>query len=375
MNPLSFPPSGFTPEQSDLVRAVLRGERIGWTLDAAESVQADFLRLARRHHLLPLLHQSLQNSGAAGAWPAQLQTEMRNEARRQALFDGMQSAEIAAVASEAERRGVRTLFLKGTPLAHTLYPFSHLRPRVDADVFVARKDFTNFAEILTERGYERRNALSGSQINRQADFVKRPISLDVHWKISNSPLFDALFDEDEAMARRCAVPSLGPQVFTLAELDAALLACAHLALNLTEEFRLIWVYDIHLFGERLSDLDLDELFRRATEKGVRRIVHFSMTLARSWFDTRLPDAFARHDANAAAPERTALLLTPHLTAGRRYAIEFGHLSLRDRLAFLREIALPSSDYLLKRYGKRRRGWLPLLYLHRGLRGLLRRMTA
>jgi hypothetical protein len=51
--------------------------------------------------------------------------------------------------------------------------------------------------------------------------------------------------------------------------------------------------------------------------------------------------------------------------------------LRDwqaRRTLLAELFFPDAESLLRKYGKESRLWLPLLYLHHGLRGITRRLT-
>ena len=46
-------------------------------------------------------------------------------------------------------------------------------------------------------------------------------------------------------------------------------------------------------------------------------------------------------------------------------------SWRDRLRLAREHLLPPGDYVLKKYGRSGRVWLPALYLHRAIAGAWR----
>jgi hypothetical protein len=92
-----------------------------------------------------------------------------------------------------------------------------------------------------------------------------------------------------------------------------------------------------------------------------------------------PDVLDRLAAAPVQDQPTAQYLVPGRSWARETAATLGALrGWRERLRLIREVALPSPGYMLRAYGvgdtRLGRTLLPALYLHRGVRGLLRVMT-
>jgi hypothetical protein len=139
----------------------------------------------------------------------------------------------------------------------------------------------------------------------------------------------------------------------------------------------LWTYDVHLLAAALKPADLEDLVRRATEKGIAAVCAHGLRTARDGLGTALPQRVL--DALAAVPAQ-GQPTAAYLRAGRSWAQDTtaslrALTRWRDRLRLLREIALPSRGYMLRAYGLRdtaaARTLLPALYLHRGVRGALR----
>jgi hypothetical protein len=201
-------------------------------------------------------------------------------------------------------------------------------------------------------------------------------ALDLHWRLSNSQVFAELLTFDELYAAAVAVPQLGPSARALAPVHALILACTHRAGHfeggrerglLGRGDRLIWLYDVHLLIEHLSESEIEEFVRLAHATGVCAVCLDALAQCQVCFGTHVPDRIVA-EFSAAGPELTALLLEGSWSARTR--AEFAALpSWGVRAKLLREMVLPPGDYMLNKYQVQSRWWLPALYLRRGIEGL------
>jgi hypothetical protein len=300
--------------------------------------------------------------------------------RAQATVDILREQELIRVLQAAAVHGVQPLLMKGTPLAYTHYAASYLRPRCDTDLLIQPDMVGRMQRLLTELGYCRLNGVSGTFITHQCTYVKQDRhgvrhAYDVHWKVSNSPLFSDLLSYEEWAQRAMPVGGLVNHSCALAPPQALLLACLHRVAHHHNSERLIWLYDIHLLASRMTCEERTAFIRLATDKQLRAVCGRGLQLAQHCFATLLPEdlmaALYPPDGLAAA-EATAGCLQ---TGQRRLHIVLAELRALpgwyNKIRLLKEHLFPPPAYLLGRYATTNRALLPVLYCHRVLKGALK----
>ena len=153
-----------------IIRVVSSGfsdaeQQLGARLSAGFGpVSAGMLDLARRHRVHLLLAASM--AGDARARPDG--SALARELRTAAAFDAAREPLLIVAADGAPAAGVDVLLLKGTALAYSVYPASHLRPRVDIDVLI-RRDALERAEARIHRSrLDASNGAGGRTVCRAA---------------------------------------------------------------------------------------------------------------------------------------------------------------------------------------------------------------
>jgi hypothetical protein len=287
-------------------------------------------------------------------------------------------AQVVSVLDVLAANGVRPLLFKGTALAYTLYQAPHLRPRLDTDLYIERADLEAVTRTFAELGYSRPAYCDGELLFGQVMFTKTDALaidhvFDVHWRVSTQSVTAALVTFDDLSAGAIDVPALGRGARCVGPAHALLLACVHAVVHHRNAERLIWIYDIHLLASRLSAPELDDFVGLAIAGRVAAVCAHSLTVARERLGTSIPDRVLRRLSDAAGGEPSAVYLEP----GRRWHHEqvsnlAGLTRWTDRLRLAREVLLPSSAYMRKRYGLEPgllgTMMLPVLYVHRTLRG-------
>ncbi len=368
-------------EQS--ICAALRGAPVVGPVSNAHEHARRLHECAAYHGVGPLLSRCFRDAPPAGLPTAQA-------LKGEAAIELIRKREIVQVLDALAESGVEPLLLKGTALAHWLYPSPVLRPRADTDILIRDGDRKITDGVLSDLGYERPNAISGDLVTYQCGYLKRDHLqiehvLDVHWRISNTQLFSAALGHAELMSRSLPLPALGAHARMPAPGDALLLACMHRVHHFHSPYRvegvpgrgvdrLIWLYDIHLLLEAMSPAALDGFLRSAEHKGLRAICADGIQTARRCFGTRVPSGTLERLQRAGPREACAA----HLRSGRirHLLIELQSLeSWRKRWGLIREHLLPPADYMLARYATGNRAWLPMLYVRRGILGAWKRMLS
>ena len=337
----------------------------------------DLIAICDAEELSPLVHHRVARSTSDGRWPDALRAALSDRARAHAGEELLRGAETRTVVEALARTRLRPILIKGTPLAYTVYDAPVLRPRSDTDLLIAATDIEPAREALTSLGYV--TTVHCSDLFCQFDVQKIDRfgvlhAFDVHWSISTQPVFAGLLTYDELLARAVAVPALGDAAIAPRAVDALLLACVHPVMHHRNVERVLWIYDVHLLASMLSPEEFEELVWLARTRTVARVCAHQLRVAQTAFGTVVPAAVFAGLERAGESEPSAAYLVP----GRTWLDELfssvrGLRSAGDRVRLLREVLFPSPRYILGAYGLRGKEFgallLPVLYMHRNVRGL------
>ena len=359
--------------------ATLRGEPVEWSSLGISS--ATVLERCRAFEVSELVHRQLARDPQSDGWPADVRSGLAQRARESAARQLVRSAETTQILESLASHGVRPIVFKGAALSHLIYDAPALRPHTDTDILVRRSEVETVRRVLTQHGYAEPPMTDGEQLLCQFQVVKtdRPgveHVFDVHWKISAQALFANVLTYDEISEDAVPIRALGSNARGASGAHALLLACLHPVMHHRNVDRLIWFYDIHLLVSRLPAGEVERFASLAINKGIAGICARQLTVTSRCFHTPLTDIVARCAA-AASDEASAIYLRP----GRRWHHElwWNVRSLgrwRDRVRLVREVLLPSPQYILDSYHLGASGviLLPVLYVHRSVYGALKILT-
>lgn len=363
-----------------LIARMLRGD-LQWP---THGMRGDtFLERAYLHGVTSLLHDTLERSAHAPSLPGTVREALRERTLRAAAVELIRRQELQHLLELMADAGIRPILMKGTALAYSLYAQPSLRERADTDLLVHPDQRERLFQLLRAQGFRQPDAAGGELASSEAAFGKdgSTLALDVHWRISSSPLLSGALEFEALAAQAVPVPALGVHARAPGTADALLLAAIHRAKHHQSPFyaggvehrgdRLIWLYDLHLLAPALTGGDCAALVQRTARNRVAGLCLDALRVAREAFATPLPgglmDALERA---ASAPEPSMVFLR-----GGRRALLLAELRAlprwHQRWQLLREHALPPADYMLGKYRTRRRWLLPALYVRRAVRWLVR----
>ena len=339
------------------LRRALAGRASAWP----DALTPGELEALVEHGVIPLVYRSAH-------LPA-----LRDAAIRAAGVELRRLADLREVLAALAARGIDVLILKGSALAYEIYDAPELRPRGDTDLLILREALEATREGFTSLGFTETPGSGDEHGVRQAIFTRGPHMYDVHWAVANTPVFADALPFDELRARAVALPRIAEEARGLSHVDALLLACIHRVAHHHDSDRLIWLVDIALLRDRMTDAEHAAFWRTAAERRIVGVCARAVELADEWLsrprrhaaeDYLSPDEVTRH-------ERSRAFMNRRITHGRVFAANMRALPWRSRARRLWQLAFPPRAFMERSFGTRSRLALPWLYVYRGARGLAR----
>ena len=338
---------------ADSLRCALRGQAALWP----QAIDEDESHALDAHGMLPLVFR------LGGI------VSLRQRALDAAVIEALRLADLREVLAALDGTA---LIVKGTALAYSIYPTPELRPRLDTDLLIDRGEIGRVRHALTSLGFAE-TLTSGDDLGvRQHSFSRQDRfgvthSYDVHLDIANSAVVADVLRYDELRARAVPLPAVSPDALGPCNADALLHACIHRVVHHHGSDRLIWLYDIHLLRERMTDQEHRQFWELAAARRVTAICLASVEAANRMFDGASPPTVD------VAPDEPS---SAFLDRRRRYsAVIAGDLAAlpgwRARFKRLRQLAFPPPSFMMQGFGAPWRVLLPLLYAYRGFRGVTR----
>ena len=358
---------------TDVLASALRGDSSSLCRLREPGQLFSAVEVAERFGIGPLLRSVLQARGEWASVPGPLRTAFDAAAHREVALDSLRCRETRRVLAGLEDGSVSTLVLKGAALACTHYPAPYLRARADTDLLIKSKDRDVAARILGGLGYRQKNSVSRDAIERQAIFERTegPVhhTLDVHWAISNTPLFAETLSFDELYDGAVTISHLGRSARTPGPVHALLIACVHRVAHHDDSPNPLWLYDIKLLAEGLTRADWDRVWCLAADKKIVAVCQRGLHLAEHIVGC---SAVFEGVSGEQGDEASAAYIGGPGTAWRRLGLNVrGSAGVQAKVRYLAAYAFPAGSYMRSAYGASGPVSLAAAYLRRAWSGLRR----
>jgi len=355
--------------------SLIRGDRVGWPSIEEDGFEESFLDQARYHGVEALVCHLVSPKPGWETFPSRLRQSLDLQTKMYVAIEMVRANELHELHRALVQSGIRALLMKGASLAFTHYKKPYLRLGVDTDIFIDLKDIRKTQDLFSGLGFQMGEAIYKS--HQFTCFKQGPVNVflayDVHWRASNAARFSRVMAFDEAWEASITISELGgwrglnPQ-------HALLLACMHRAGNPHHDpDKLIWLYDVHLLVAGMLQQELIQFANRAVAKNIQEICVDAIHKAGGRFGTDVDDEVIellsrvkmKHQAKQRFRDSQLALLADDMRNLR---------GLSDKLKLLKELLIPPGAYLLNKYGKQKRIWVPALYVRYLLDGLQRRLS-
>jgi len=361
-----------------LIKNVFSGEQAQWP-EWESTIEADFLEIIIAHRLVPIIHYQDYKTGCCRDWPDSLRSKIADIARQETAIELGREKELRSVLELLKENKIYPLLMKGTPLSYVLYPTPGLRPRCDTDLLIRKEDKSKVTDLMKASGYQSFFEVSADFLSSQRTLHKRDNmniyhAYDFHWQISNITCpFSRELTYEKLIDSAHVIDELGDNAKTLGKVDAILLACFHRAAHYPYSGEcLIWLYDIHLLIENISENKLLELYKKAQKLEITSICADAIFTAQEWFNTAIPERITLQFESPNNSEISASYLKLSRPSGikNRAIMAFRELpSWSERIQYINEKLFPPIGYMLWRYNIKSRYLLPFFYFYRFFYGI------
>jgi hypothetical protein len=252
-----------------------------------------FLRVAKRHQVIGLVHNGLRQV-QAGVPP-----EIIRETGAQAATLIRENLEMARESLRLQRlfdeANVPVLFVKGAALAVLGFGDLGIRASQDIDLLVTYETLPAATELISRAGYYRYDPpsnISDAQLRllvplrKDLGFVHQSTGLQVelHWRLFLNP--HAMAEPSVIDSSRVVPLAGGAGLRTLGEEDLFAYLCMHGALHWWN--RLKWLADVNALIASMPEDGLERLVRAAEARGAGRAATQALRLCRKVLQTPLP---------------------------------------------------------------------------------------
>lgn len=321
------------------------------------------------------MYHRVHESAAWQTWPKDIRLALERSSKAGVAQDMLRSHHLSRILHKFDRAGVRCLLIKGEALANSHYATPGTRTRCDSDLFIDLDDIEAAKQAVLDADMSIVSPVYKSHqftVSRAGD-LSGTVHFDVHWRISNHPLYARAISFEEAFDHSLEVPGM-ENTRMLNAVDALLLACMHRMGNERHDRnRLIWIHDIHALTTAMDANELLKFAAKAERLQVQEACLDGLSMSAKCFLTPVPDRVIE------------ILQAPRPPRSRSVRIAQSNLGLliddwksladrRSRLGLLKELFWPSSSFLLHKYDKTSKLWLPALYVRQVLSSTFARIS-
>jgi len=338
--------------------AMLRGDHPGRPFPEGAN-KGDIAEIANAQGVIALLHERLNASNSSTPASVILEEHIAKLAREKAKHSLMREAECRRILARLQQEGIKTLLLKGSALAYWLYPSAYLRDCSDIDLlFSSFEETQKAAELLRSMEFNLRDPTpAGDLVSFELTCIRDQrtgsgLEIDLHWRLSSSPVFAYRFDFAELDSGAISLRRLGDSARGLSPVHALFNACMHRVQNMPDgtENNLKWLYDIHLLGSQFTPADWERIVAIAVERKLAGTCLDGLLAAKLEFNTAIAEGVLASLANAAGNEGLQVSKMNRWFYIQRMSIS-GFPTLKLRMRWLMQRLLPNATYLKARYGE------------------------
>lgn len=362
-------------DQREFLCCLLRGDRPDWPPPTNNDFYSGLLEQCAYHGVDALVHHLIKDHENSASIPPRVRDRLGRRSKQLAAIELARAHDQTGLRNLLAESGIRAVLMKGGALAYTHYPAPYLRTRVDTDIFISLRDIGKIRELFERSGYRLEGWIYKSHQFKamKSGFGGQVIKYDVHWRSSNNAAYARVLAHDSVLEEAVPIPQLDG-FNALSPRHALLQACLHRAANPNHDAdRLIWIYDLHLILNRMTEVETLEFANLAVRFNIQAICLESIEKASQNFKTKVPQS-ALSVLRTPVPARTPA----GAYTGSQLALMMDDLRLlrggRNRLDYVREFLFPPADYLLRRYGKTGHHWTPVLYCRYWFGGVLEKIT-
>ncbi len=239
------------------LQAAIRGKSVRWDGVCSQQAWQSLFRLARAHHVLPLLLDVSHSCPDFLKLDEQLRRRWKREAMQMSAGQTMRAVAFSRLYTRMILAGLKPLVMKGA-VCRSLYPNPCLRPSSDEDVLVKPEQFLQAVEFLESQGLRRLAPEADMETEHELGFIS-PEGMYIELHCSPFPPESAALQQcnaffADAAERLVTVATQEVEVLTMSPHDHMLYLLLHAFKHFIHSgFGIRQVCDILLWAEHYGE--------------------------------------------------------------------------------------------------------------------------
>jgi hypothetical protein len=342
------------------LRAGTDGTRAPRLAQASEHDWDKVIEQAVWHGVAPLVYQRSKTIGLSATIPVQVLGRLRTIALHNALRNLLLCQELSEVLRTFQHDSIAVIVLKGAFLAEVVYADRALRPMLDVDLLVRKRDLSRAEARLLELGYSQPEPPS-IEVNYATHHHSRPftkpggVKIELHRTIGHpSGSFNIDVDGLWNRARPATIANVG--ALALSPEDLLLHLCLHASFDHQFLFGLRSFCDIsETIRHCWDDIDWEQIQHRACTWGVGKYVYLTLYLARELLEADVPEAAldslkpAGFDLQVITWARVQIFSDAVPSLPPNLAQLWGSQQLREKIVLFLKSVFPSGEAMARMY--------------------------
>lgn len=342
-----------------LIAEISTGELSFISLEA-HSLQ-DILKLADEQDILSMMDWQMKKQNFI--LPHELRDKVKTKVYAAQVWQMLLNQTQHDVQTALSQSGIDCIWLKGSALSLTIYQEPYLRGMSDLDLLVASEHIDKAVNVLKTLGYIEPDVFVSEVARKKTHhyhFLGGPnnkVSVELHFGLLGAERERLLSTHHLQwfLNKTKTIPRLNKWTFNTLTPEAHLLyLCAHALIQHGEhELILRHLLDVHLL---ISKYTLD--WHLVTEKAIQLrwayAVHRMLTLTGIYFGTTIPEAVldnlqSRQREDDLVYEVQRFQSHDQTTDFLKLQSVFRTLTYQEKLLLVKDLILPSKDFMRKRY--------------------------
>ena len=253
--------------------------------------------LSVQHKSVPLLHYLLKKHPALTP-PPEVEHQIEQYVRQQALANVFQTNELIRILTHLENTGIECIPFKGPSLGMYLYGELAYRPFGDLDILIHKEDFPKVKEHLVQlnytpfRSFSQKKEKAFLKTQMGYEFVRKDerCVVEVHWSLLNKIHVFNLHETD-LWAHKKRLELQGKSVYRFTDEHLFVYLCAHGSKSFWARLR--WLTDIaELIAAYTKEPDAEKkwesILKTAHQSNSTRMVYLGIYLAHTLLNAPVP---------------------------------------------------------------------------------------
>jgi hypothetical protein len=323
--------------------------------------------------IIPVLYSTIKENPSKYGLNSKVFNDLKNRFERHAFRNLKFLTVYRELIRVLNKENIPVIILKGIALIELIYSNPALRPMIDIDLLIAKKDVDHVKQIMNHMGsrfMDKHVSKISSTIHKHIPgFIYKGVLVEYHTQLV-SKKSNIHIDIDAVWKNKQEMLLHNEYVYTLDYEWSLLFLCIHAQSHLLDgKFKLIWFIDIALYlRKHRNKIDFEKFMMLIDQSNSNRLVAGAFFLINTYFNIDLGDIDPRNIYNSNYEEEQQIFCNyldgEKIKNRQRQLIGLDKLSNSERIRYVLSIIFPNINFIKRKYSINNPVLIFFCYIHR-----------